>query len=180
MGITMAKITNASSLSPADTSTLQELVAHAANSAEQVGDAPTEAAPSTHTLKSLDLFDSVEWSRCLECPPCIRHVPQHWQRSIWEARLAVARSIVDTYERSATADNGRLWKLFSLFDVMVLGATRKTRGGRRGQGYDTLNALMTRRLRAFWAGLWTQLLTDADASRVLRRRPPAAAVPGGP
>ena len=40
----------------------------------------------------------------------------------------------------------------------------RTRGGRRGQGNATLNAMFTERLRGFWSGDWVPLWAEVEAT----------------
>ena len=130
--ISIDKVTNADSLASPAHAQLTQLLAHARATPHQPGDSPTEAKPAALSLKHIEQMDAIPWDRCLECCPCIRNIPQHWLQSVWGARLAIARGIVSAQEQNDTTNVERLWKLFSLFDAMVLAAVPRRRGGSRG------------------------------------------------
>ena len=174
MAITLEKVVNAHTLSSEAAARLRSQLEHSHRASPHPGDTPQCTHPSTAEIKHLIQFDSVSWDRCLECVPCIRHVPEHWASGVWEARAAVARTIIQSYEQGDRQTFERAWKLFSLFDSLLLCAVAKRRGGRRGQGRGAvaLNTLISARLRAFWSGSWLQLLLEADSARLPTRAAP--------
>ena len=67
---------------------------------------------------------------------------------------------------TAPAERDRLWKLLSFSDALLLNTVSKIRGGKRGQGQQTLNQLLTSRLRTWWAGGWSQLFADLESNQM--------------
>ena len=183
-------ISNKDGLGLAMTQRLQRALSIAANRTTAPGDIPvadigdprheetTPLRPIVYELKNLKAIDNISWKDIACSPPTIRDIPDHWSFSFAEAKHAVDKNmlstdaIADAAERQLTV--GRLWKLFFMIDAIMFHKPPKLRGGKRGQGAATLNALFTNRLRSFWSGDWVPLWTEVEATIVNSVRSTAA------
>lgn len=135
------------------------------------------AGQIVYEIKNLAALDNITWHDLACCPPTLRHIPTHWTFSFAEARHVITKgicataNIADETERMSTRE--RLWKLYFMSDAILFHKPPRMRGGRRGQGNASLNALFTERLRGFWSGDWVPLWTEVEAtvSDTLGKRP---------
>ena len=177
-------VVNVTELADTQRSQLQQALAHAIAVPGGPGDVPhpildpaTAAAVyarGDHDLRNLQQWDLVPWERAAECPATVRRCPVAWEAAMLDAKVAVMRGIEACVGRDEghTVHAERLWKLLSMFDALMFCVAPRKRGGKRGQGAHTMNALYSSRLRSFWAGAWTQLLSELDvAQQVSLARP---------
>jgi hypothetical protein len=175
--ITHDKIVNFGDLTIEGRAALTQQLGLASASAPLPGEPPPTMQPTINAIKHLEYFDKVEWDRALSGYRCLRSIPEGWLCNVWEARLSVSRAVLSSHEAGDRPAQERAWKLYTLFDAMILGRVQRRRGARRGQGgnwQESLNSMLLLRLQAFWSGAWGQLLMDADAALIPSHSSPAS------
>ncbi len=122
---------------------------------------PAEAGPEERILQRMEFWDHVPWAALHDPTRSIDSVPNAVKGPLADLRGSLAAAA----QRSAgCVEEENYLKAFFFLDRLMFAASRKQRGGARGQRGETVARTIGRRLRAAWAGSWGALWEESNAA----------------
>ena len=122
---------------------------------------PAEAGPEERILQRMEFWDHVPWAALHDPTRSIDSVPNAVKGPLADLRGSLAAAA----QRSAGClEEENYLKAFFFLDRLMFAASRKQRGGARGQRGETVARTIGRRLRAAWAGSWGALWEESNAA----------------
>jgi len=123
-----------------------------------------EGARGLTPAPGLTFFRDVAWDDLPAVRPTRPSVPRALEAAVTEARMRVLLAIQcagDVGDVDAETD---AWKALFCLDRLLLTTPLRHRGGRKGQGQASMQALLAERLRACTRGAWQQLWADTGGA----------------
>ena len=119
------------------------------------------AASLDKRLRNIDFWSEVDWEALHDPIRTMSIVPKELRLEIAELRGALARLACDS---ASQQDEVHAWKAFVFLDRLLFCASRRRRGGARGQRGETVNRTLCRRVRLAWQGAWSALWQESEGS----------------
>ena len=118
-----------------------------------------------HLMSNLAFWDDIPWTELSNVTAMIVDVPPQLVTEVVLARDAVNAAILRAREVVDHVLEERSWKVLTFFDRMMFRSLPKRRGGRRGQGHQSLTSTINERLRWFRLGDWQSLMPPMDTRK---------------
>ena len=112
-------------------------------------------------LQRMDFWEQIPWNALHDPVRATDCVPEAVKPALAELRGSIAKAATST---DGAQEQEKYLKAFFFLDRLIFAASRRQRGGSRGQKGETVSRTIARRIRAAWEGCWGALWEESNAA----------------